>query len=196
MQATQAPGSRKVEFLLNSKCRETRDVDAVLAEAILALDRGVKPDLGEPCTSYPRMHCMGLFRGMTRLFLAPNTVEDGLGGTYFIKDRTGHSIAVFKPRDEEALAPNNPKAHVGAGRGNGMKEGILVGEAAVNEYAAFLVDQSSSLGLRAGVCATALVRMAHSVFHSASEDRSSVFRSVKDKVGSFQLFAQVSWRVP
>jgi len=44
--------------------------------------------------------------------------------------------------------------------------------------------------LQAGVCPTELVRIAHSVFHSAEEDRNSAFRLVKEKVGSFQLFAQ------
>lgn len=161
-QATQA--QRKAEFMLNSKCRETREVEGVLQEAVAALDRGCRPNL----------------------------VEDGLGGTYFIKDRTGHSIAVFKPRDEEALAPNNPKEHAGEaaiGPSKGMKEGIMVGEAALNEYAAFLLDTMAPPALRAGVCPTALVKMAHSVFHSKDEGRDTVFRAVKDKVGSFQLFA-------
>jgi len=67
---------------------------------------------------------------------------------------------------------------------------VLVGEAAINEYAAYLVDQLSSPLLQAGVCPTALVRIANSVFHSAEEDRHSAFRLVKEKVGSFQLFAQ------
>jgi hypothetical protein len=147
--------NRRVEYLLNSQCRETREVDAVLLDAIQALEAGIKPDL----------------------------VEDGLGGTYFIKNRAGKSIAVFKPRDEEALAPNNPKAHVGAPGGatqdrpqQGMKEGILVGEAAINEYAAFLLDQNMGLALRAGVCPTALVRIKHSAFHSAREGTAVPFR--------------------
>jgi hypothetical protein len=152
---------RKVEYLHASHGREAHEVNDVVEEAIKALEDGVKPRL----------------------------VEDGAGGTYFIQGRQGKPIAVFKPRDEEALAPNNPKMHAGQGQGAGLKEGILVGEAAINEYAAFVLDRAGPASLRAGVCPTALVRVANSVFHSANEDRRSPFRKIKDKVGSFQLFA-------
>jgi len=154
--------NRKVEYLHGFHCREAHEVNDVMEETNKALEDGVKPHL----------------------------VEDGLGGTYFVKDRSGHSVAVFKPRDEEPLAPNNPKVHPGGGHGAGLKEGVLVGEAAINEYVAYLLDQASSPLLRAGVCPTALVCVANSVFHLATEDRRSVFRTIKDKVGSFQLFAQ------
>jgi hypothetical protein len=151
--------SRKIEFLCGSGRPE---IERVAGQAVAAMDRKVRPTL----------------------------VEDGLGGTYFINDENGRSIAVFKPRDEEALAPNNPKAHAGARLGApGMKAGVLVGEAALNEYATYLLDQWADPVLRAGVCATGIVRFAHSMFFSAEEDQGSVFRQVKDKVGSFQLFA-------
>lgn len=153
--------NRKVEYLHSSHGREAHEVNEVVEEAIKALEVGVKPHL----------------------------VEDGLGGTYFIKDRTDKSIAVFKPRDEEPLAPNNPKVHAGEGTGSGLRNGVLVGEAAINEYASFLIDNACSTKLRAGIPPTALVKVANSVFHSANEDRRSPFRTIKDKVGSFQLFA-------
>ena len=159
--AAATTANRKAEFLHGSECRETRELGAILDEAVLALERGIKPDL----------------------------VEDGLGGTYFVKDRNGKSIGVFKPRDEEPLAANNPKAHVGDGVGEGLNQGVNVGEAALNEYAAFLLDQSTEGSLRAGVCPTALVRMAHSAFHKAGESKKAAFKEIKDKVGSFQLFA-------
>jgi len=153
---------RKIEFINGTQCRETHDVIEVMEEAIQALEDGI----------------------------APHLVEDGLGGTYFLKDQDGASIAVFKPRDEEPMALNNPKVHAGEGKGMGLKEGVLVGDASLNEYAAFLVDQASSSALQAGVCPTALVRVANSVFFSAKERRNSAFRVIKDKVGSFQLFAK------
>jgi hypothetical protein len=153
---------RKVEFVHGAHLACAHQVHDAVEESIKALEAGVKPNL----------------------------VEDGLGGTYFIKDRQGKTIAVFKPKDEEPLAPNNPKVHAGEGQGPGLKEGVMVGEAGLNEYAAFLLDQASPKGLRAGVCPTALVRVANSVFHTAGEDRRSAFRTIKDKVGSFQLFAQ------
>ena len=73
----------------------------------------------------------------------PELVDDGLGGTYFISRRGpgGHGsekICVFKPRDEEPNAINNPKqqqqgsAALGA---PGLKGGIRVGDAALNEWA-------------------------------------------------------------
>mmetsp|Transcript_126094 Transcript_126094/g.251785 ORF Transcript_126094/g.251785 Transcript_126094/m.251785 type:complete len:553 (-) Transcript_126094:86-1744(-) len=154
--------NRKIEYLDGGHVRTTHEINEVVEESLKALEDGMVPHL----------------------------VEDGLGGTYFVRDRAGKSIAVFKPRDEEPLAPNNPKVHTGRGGGTGLKEGVLVGEAAINEYAAYLVDQVSSPLLQAGVCPTALVRIANSVFHSAEEDRHSAFHVVKDKVGSFQLFAQ------
>jgi len=152
----------KIEYLDSSRYRTSHEINEVLEEALKALEDGIVPYL----------------------------VEDGLGGTYFMRDRAGKSIAVFKPRDEEPLAPNNPKVHIGRGDGTGLKEGVLVGEVASNEYAAYLVDQFSSPLLQAGVCPTALVRIAHSAFHSAEEHRHSAFRFVKEKVGSIQLFAQ------
>lgn len=153
--------NRKVEYLHGSQCRETHEVNEPLEEAVRALENGIKPDL----------------------------VEDGLGGTYFIKDRGRRNIGVFKPRDEEPLAPNNPKVHAGDGQGSGLKDGVLVGDAALNEYACFLIDKAASATLRAGVSPTVMVRMAASIFHEAEENRRSAFLKVKDKVGSFQLFA-------
>lgn len=38
---------------------------------------------------------------------APALAFDGSGGTYFMKDRNGWEIAVFKPQDEEPYAPHN-----------------------------------------------------------------------------------------
>lgn len=154
--------NRKIEYLHESQCRDTHEVNDAIEEAIKALEDGIKPHL----------------------------VEDGLGGTYFVKGRRGDSIAVFKPRDEEPLAPNNPKEHASRGSITGLKEGVLVGEAAINEYTAFLLDQAAGASMRAGVCPTALVRMEDSAFHFANEDRHSAFRKIKDKVGSFQVFAQ------
>ena len=74
----------------------------------------------------------------------PELVDDGLGGTYFISKRLPGGretkICVFKPRDEEPNAVNNPKQQqqqqqavaVGA---PGLKGGIRVGDAALNEWA-------------------------------------------------------------
>jgi len=169
--------SRKIEFLHNSQCLE---VESAVQLAVAALDAGA----------------------------VPNLVEDGLGGTYFIKDKDGDSIAVFKPRDEEPLAPNNPKVHTGGHMGAvGMKHGVLIGEAALNEYAAYLIDSARTPPcLRAGVSPTALVRFAHHLFHDAAtkggvmaggagkggagSKSGTVLRKVIGKVGSLQRFCR------
>jgi len=39
----------------------------------------------------------------------PEMVEDGEGGTYFLRDAKGNTIAVFKPADEEPFSVGNPK---------------------------------------------------------------------------------------
>ena len=45
--------------------------------------------------------------------LKPELSFDGTGGTYFMKDVKNSKLAVFKPIDEEAYAPNNPWDYVG-----------------------------------------------------------------------------------
>jgi len=41
--------------------------------------------------------------------LAFDLCQQGVGGTYFVRDSTGNRVAVFKPSDEEPGAPGNPK---------------------------------------------------------------------------------------
>ena len=60
-------------------------------------------------------------------------------GNYFLKDELKNPIAIFKPFDEEAFAPNNPKGYVGIlGYDKGFRDGVLSGEAATREVAASL----------------------------------------------------------
>jgi len=40
--------------------------------------------------------------------------NDGTSGTYFLRGGNKKPQAVFKPIDEEAFAPNNPRDYVGA----------------------------------------------------------------------------------
>ncbi len=68
---------------------------------------------------------------------------DGSGGTYFLKsggDRRGTNVAVFKPEDEEPFAPENPRGFQGRLGQGGLRAGILSGEAAVREAAAYRLD--------------------------------------------------------
>lgn len=83
-----------------------------------------------------------------------------MGGTYFFSDEKGRKTAIVKPCDEEALAPNNPKGYVGRSLGEpGWKPTIRVGEAAMREVAAYLLDDGW-----AKVPTSVLVRARHPIF--------------------------------
>lgn len=74
------------------------------------------------------------------LGLSPVLTLDGTGGTYFMKTALKKIGGVFKPMDEEAYAPMNPKNHSGKLGSAGLRPGVLSGEAAYREVAAYLLD--------------------------------------------------------
>jgi hypothetical protein len=93
---------------------------------------------------------------------SPEAVLEGMGGTYFLTDDKGEKSAIFKPCDEEPLAPNNPKQWQGRAMGApGMKPGIRVGEAALREVAAYLLDHDGF----AGVAPACLVKCYHPILN-------------------------------
>jgi hypothetical protein len=126
-----------------------------------------------------------LRRNKARLSLIPGT---GTGGSYFViptiapiidetssitstRRSTADPLAVLKPSDEEAFAINNPKgfgpildSDVGKD-GRRMKHGILPGEGASREAAAYLLDFNHF----ARVPRTALVIARHQAFHTSQE---------------------------
>jgi len=131
---------------------------------------------------------------------APTLVDDGLGGTYFVRRPNGEQTCVFKPMDEEPCALNNPKAsqqpHV-AGLGcSGLRSGILIGEAALNECLAYALDSTERARHFCQVPTTASVRTEHVAFFdsmsgegsSYDEALQSPFRIRKEKVGSLQRY--------
>jgi len=75
--------------------------------------------------------------------------DDGINGVYLVKDEKDDGfLGIFKPHDEEAFAPENPKGKVGeAGIPSLMKRGVIVGDAVRKEVAAYCLDN----GHRAGV---------------------------------------------
>ncbi|KAK8651143.1 hypothetical protein V6N13_140756 [Hibiscus sabdariffa] len=92
----------------------------------------------------------------------PIPVSNGLGGAYLLHNRSGETIAVAKPIDEEPLGSNNPKGCAGSMvEQPGIKRSIRVGETGIRELAAYLLDH----GGFAGVPATALVKISHVAFH-------------------------------
>eukprot|EP00892_Ulva_mutabilis_P012365 jgi/Ulvmu1/9500/UM052_0071.1 len=78
----------------------------------------------------------------------PSVPREGMGGTYFLADENGDKVGIFKPCDEEPLAPNNPKGWAGRAMGApGMKPSVRVGEAALREVAAYLLDHDGFAGV-------------------------------------------------
>ncbi len=72
--------------------------------------------------------------------LVPQAVKFGVSGSYFLRGANKANVAIFKPLDEEPYAPNNPKGYVGKFGDKSMREGILSGEGAAREVAAFMLD--------------------------------------------------------
>jgi len=109
----------------------------------------------------------------------PELCEEGVNGTYFIKDKNGRKIAVFKPQDEEASSENNPKAQLFAAneKSNLPNKGIRPGEAAVREVAAYLLDRENIFG----VPKTQLVKISHQ-FSSSGK--------LIQKIGSLQEYIE------
>jgi hypothetical protein len=78
-------------------------------------------------------------RGLA-LGLTPTLTMEGTGGTYFLRDAKRAVRAIFKPLDEEAFAPNNPKGYLNRMGSRGFRSGVLSGEAGYREVAAYLLD--------------------------------------------------------
>jgi len=113
---------------------------------------------------------------------SPELCEEGLNGTYFLKDKEGNMTGVFKPEDEEGNSKNNPK------RDSFVDKGILDGEAARREVAAYLLDKEGFVG----VPITTLVSITHPSFGLNVEQKPIT------KIGSLQEFVindGASWDV-
>lgn len=104
--------------------------------------------------------------------------EEGINGTYFMKDKDGEIIAVFKPKDEEGKGSPKPQD-----KEEIIDRGIVDGEGALREVAAYLLDRDHF----SGVPETLLVEIPH--FKIGGTD-------VGTKIGSLQEFVQnegASW---
>lgn len=131
----------------------------------------------------------GLERGKS-----PIRSSEGTGGTYFMQDPSGQKfVSVFKPIDEEPMAVNNPHGLPVSSNGEGLKRGTKVGEGAVREVAAYLLDHPRS-GPRAlsgevigfaGVPPTVIVQCLHEGFNYP-EGYEYAMKNVK--TGSLQMF--------
>ncbi|XVF53092.1 hypothetical protein PTKIN_Ptkin05aG0071900 [Pterospermum kingtungense] len=128
----------------------------------------------------------------------PIRSSEGTGGTYFMQGKLGDDyVSIFKPIDEEPMAVNNPQGLPLSTNGEGLKKGTRVGEGAVREVAAYLLDHPKSgprylsdemMGF-AGVPPTCMVQCLHKGFNHP-HGFECVAESVK--VGSLQMFIKNS----
>jgi len=111
----------------------------------------------------------------------PTLTESGCGGTYFLKGKDGEqTLAVFKPKDEEAGAPQNPRGYPGRENSRYYLSAVASAQRAVREVAAYLLDKG-----HAQVPMTTLARCRHQSFVPVQIDGEP---SVVWKLGAFQAF--------
>jgi len=96
---------------------------------------------------------------------SPRLCDEGTGGTYFLKNKKNKYAAVFKPRDEDPLSPNNPKKQIIQGF-----SGLKAGDGAYREVLAFELEPTL-------VPETCIAEVKHPLFSSP-------------KIGSLQKFVQ------
>lgn len=119
----------------------------------------------------------------------PEKALDGMGGTYFFLNESGKKAAILKPCDEEPLAPNNPKGYVGRELGApGWKPTVRVGEAAMREVAAYLLDYDNWSRVPTSV----LVRARHPVFCYNSMRAASGYDGTADLPSAASLCTMTS----
>ncbi|KAL3838072.1 hypothetical protein ACJIZ3_022663 [Penstemon smallii] len=120
----------------------------------------------------------------------PIRSTEGSGGAYFMQDSSGNNyISVFKPIDEEPMAVNNPRGLPLSLDGEGLKKGTRVGEGALREVAAYILDHpwggprsihTDEKGF-SGVPPTVMVKCQHRGFNHG-------YNSAFVKFGSLQMF--------
>jgi len=119
------------------------------------------------------------------LYHAPERVEEGVNGTYFMRDKEGTVIAIFKPKDEEGSSENNPKKS--DDEDEFVARGILVGDRAIREVAAYQLDK----GHFSGVPETIMATLHHPTFGPAAGADTG-------KTGSLQAYVEndgASWDI-
>jgi len=119
--------------------------------------------------------------------------EEGVNGTYFLKNKRGAELAVFKPSDEEAGSPRNPKKTLDLFPDIVVEKdrmGIPSGGTCIRELAAYMFDQRKKKGSSlAGVPPTTLINISSKKLHS---------QQVSHGIGSLQKYMQhdcASWDI-
>ena len=113
-----------------------------------------------PCHTILRNNIDDILNGFVE-GLTPKFLEDGTSGTYFLKGCDRSIKAVFKPIDEEAYAPNNQKGYINKFGSTTFRTGILSGEGAIREFAAYYLDANNFFD----VPPTTFVEISHKSFN-------------------------------
>ncbi|KAL1191613.1 Phosphatidylinositol 4-kinase gamma 4 [Cardamine amara subsp. amara] len=116
---------------------------------------------------------------------SPVRSREGTGGAYFMQSSSGNKfVGVFKPIDEEPMAENNPRGLPLSPSGEGLKKGTKVGEGALREVAAYVLDHPKSGEEKgfAGVPPTTMIECLHPEFNHP--------KGIKTKIGSLQMFTE------
>ncbi|KAJ3700968.1 hypothetical protein LUZ61_004673 [Rhynchospora tenuis] len=162
------------------------ELSAVVPEQVKS-----KPSLVEPVLVNPSIKLPLVVTDMVQATIdglengnQPVLSTEGTGGAYFMKDGSGcNYVAIFKPMDEEPMAENNPRGLPLSKDGEGLKKGTCVGEGALREVAAYLLDRPFGDHLElgfSGVPPTTLVQCANMGFSSGG----------MSKIGSLQMFVK------
>ena len=91
----------------------------------------------------------------------PELTLEGTAGTYILKSKGRVAEGIFKPRDEEACAPNNPRGQTGRFGTPSLRKGVRSGEACFREAAAYMIDHEGF----SSVPETYLASILHPKFH-------------------------------
>lgn len=102
--------------------------------------------------------------------LGPQLTFDGTAGTYQLRDQHREVVGIFKPIDEEAFAPNNPRGYISDFGQKTFRNGVLSGEGVIREVASFMIDHEHF----SCVPPTIFAEMMHPSFHcSLSQEAES-----------------------
>ncbi|KAK9173881.1 Phosphatidylinositol 3- and 4-kinase family protein [Cryptosporidium meleagridis] len=117
----------------------------------------------------------------------PKLTLDGTGATYRMYNAKGQVVAMFKPLDEEAFSPNNPRGYQGKLGQQGFRSGVLSGEGASREVATAIWD--AYYHNFAGVPDTTLLEACHQAFNYDSWNKitlewGDIFQKDNTKVNS------------
>lgn len=140
---------------------------------------GLYVDAQAPCSPTMRERVAAAIAALLS-GIHPRLTEEGTGATYLLRDSANRrTLAVFKPKDEEAFAPQNPRGYVGRENSVGLRQGILSTQQATREVAAYVLDHDNFVG----VPETTLVHGKHPKFVQ-------VKGKAVWKIGAFQAFVE------